>query len=174
MLFAAAAMSAAPAVRTHATSALPELRPGVSVSISNVVPLETPDTSRPPYAELIEEAALAYDIDAGLIRAVMQAESSFDASAVSPVGAMGLMQIMPALAKELGVENPFDPRQNVMAGAKYLSRLLDAHRGNVAMALASYNAGPGNVKRYKGIPPFKETRNYVRKITTMLEADSAD
>ena len=161
-------------MKLHAARGLPDLRSGVSVSISNVMALEPTDPSKGPYADLIEEAAVAYGIDAALIRAVMQAESAFDPHAVSPVGAMGLMQIMPALAKDLGVQNPFDPRQNVMAGAKYLSRLLDAHRGNVAMALASYNAGPGNVKRYKGIPPFRETRNYVKKITGLMEADTTD
>jgi soluble lytic murein transglycosylase-like protein len=84
------------------------------------------------------------------------------------------MQIMPALAKDLGVTDPFDPRQNIMAGARYLRRLLDVHSGNVALALASYNAGPANVARYKGMPPFRETRNYVKKIKGYLaEADAS-
>jgi soluble lytic murein transglycosylase-like protein len=78
------------------------------------------------------------------------------------------MQIMPALAEELGVTDPFDPRQNVMAGARYLRQLLDANKGNVKLTLASYNAGPGNVARYKGIPPFRETRSYFEKITGYL------
>ena len=121
------------------------------------------------YDELIKEAAGLYRIDANLVRAVMRAESSFNPMVVSPAGAQGLMQIMPALAQELGVTDPFDPRQNVMAGTRYLRQLLDAHRGNVKLALASYNAGPGNVARYKGVPPFKETRDYVKKITDYLE-----
>ena len=121
------------------------------------------------YDELIKEAAALYRIDANLVRAVMRAESSFNPMVVSPAGAQGLMQIMPALAQELGVTDPFDPRQNVMAGARYLRQLLDSHRGNVKLALASYNAGPGNVARYKGVPPFKETRDYVKKITDYLE-----
>ena len=121
------------------------------------------------YDELIKEAAALYRIDANLVRAVMRAESSFNPMVVSPAGAQGLMQIMPALAQALGVTDPFDPRQNVMAGARYLRQLLDSHRGNVKLALASYNAGPGNVARYKGVPPFKETRDYVKKITDYLE-----
>ena len=99
----------------------------------------------------------------------MRAESSFNATTVSPAGAKGLMQIMPAIAKEMGVTDPFDPRQNIMAGARYLRQLLDAHKGNLALTLASYNAGPGAVARYKGVPPFRETRNYVRKITDYME-----
>jgi soluble lytic murein transglycosylase-like protein len=156
-------------MKTH-TRSFPDLRPRVSVSIGNVVPLQSSAaTSQGPYAELIQEAAARYGLDAALIRAVMKTESAFDPRAVSPVGAMGLMQLMPALAKDMGVKNPYDPRENVMAGAKYLSRLLETHRGNVALTLASYNAGPGNVRKYKGVPPFKETRNYVKKITDILE-----
>ncbi|MEO6213238.1 MAG: lytic transglycosylase domain-containing protein [Vicinamibacterales bacterium] len=100
----------------------------------------------------------------------MRTESGFDSTVVSPGGAQGLMQLMPALAREMGVVDPFDPRDNVMGGAKYLKQLLDANRGNVSLMLASYNAGPGSVKQYRGIPPFKETRDYIRKITEMLEA----
>lgn len=122
-----------------------------------------------PYEQLIQEAANLYSISPALIRAVMRTESQFDPNVVSPVGAQGLMQLMPALAKEMGVTDPFDPRDNIMGGAKYLRQLLDAHEGNIRLTLASYNAGPGNVKRYRGIPPFKETRNYVRKITELLE-----
>jgi soluble lytic murein transglycosylase-like protein len=90
---------------------------------------------------------------------------------VSPVGALGLMQLMPDVAAELGAIDPMDPRQNVMAGARYLRQLLDAHRGDVRLALASYNAGPGNVAKYRAIPPFKETRDYVKRVTALLAAE---
>ena len=99
----------------------------------------------------------------------MQAESAFNAMAVSPVGALGLMQLMPEVAAELGADDPMDPRQNIMAGSQYLKQLLTAHRGNVKLALASYNAGPGAVAKYSDrIPPFKETRNYVKRVTALL------
>jgi soluble lytic murein transglycosylase-like protein len=130
----------------------------------------------PPYLaydDLIAEAAEAFGIDEELIHAVIRTESAFNPLAESPVGAQGLMQLMPALQKDMGVTNPFDPRQNIMAGAKYLKRLLESHSGNVSLALASYNAGPGNVAKYKGIPPFQETQNYVKKITGLL-SDTGD
>ena len=169
LVLAAAAFSASPSWVKNHTRNLPTLNPAVSVEMSSFVPLRPEDA----YEELIQEAATLYELDADLIRAVMRTESAFNPAAVSPVGAMGLMQLMPALAKEMGVQDPFDPRQNVMGGSKYLKQLLDAHRGNVKLALASYNAGPGNVRRYRGIPPFKETRNYVKKITNLL-ADTSD
>jgi soluble lytic murein transglycosylase-like protein len=84
------------------------------------------------------------------------------------------MQLMPALQAELGVMNPFNPRENVMAGTEYLKRLLAKHKGDVALTLASYNAGPGNVSKYKGVPPFKETRAFVRKIKNLLDETADD
>ncbi len=121
------------------------------------------------FDDLIREAAKRYSVSAQLVKAVVRAESAFNPRAVSRVGAKGLMQLMPALAKELGVTDPFDPRQNVMAGTKYLARMLNARNGNVVLALASYNAGPGNVDRYNGVPPFRETQHYIKTITESLE-----
>ena len=131
----------------------------------------------PPYLaydDRIHEAAAAHQLDPDLIHAVIETESAFNPRAQSPVGGQGLMQLMPALQKELGVDDPFDPRQNIMAGAQHLKKLLDRHSGDVALALASYNAGPSNVTRYKGIPPFKETRNYVKKIKALLDEVAAE
>ena len=127
---------------------------------------------RPPYEDLIIEAAMRYGLDPRLIRSVVEVESAFNPVAVSRAGAKGLMQLMPILARELRVHNPFDPRQNVMGGARHLRRLLDMHEGDIRLALASYNAGPENVARYGGVPPFPETQKYVKRIIDLLEQDS--
>lgn len=178
LLLTAAALSAPHAAKVRANTGDPlgrptaavsnrvseTLLPSVSVVIDSIIAVDP----RHAYDGIIAEAAEKYQLDPLLIRSVMQAESAFDALAVSPVGAMGLMQLMPEVAAELGADDPLDPRQNIMAGSLYLRRLLDSHRGNVRLALASYNAGPGTVARYGRIPPFKETRNYVKKITGLI------
>jgi soluble lytic murein transglycosylase-like protein len=117
---------------------------------------------------IVNEAAERYSMDPGLIRAVIQTESGFDSMAVSSAGAQGLMQLMPSLSKELGVDDPFNPRQNIMAGTQYLSALLSYYGGDLPLALASYNAGPGMVERYNGIPPFEETQRYVKTIVGLI------
>ena len=120
------------------------------------------------YEDLIQEAAAAHDVDPSLVRAVIRAESGFDHMAVSTAGAQGLMQLMPELSEEFGVTDPFDPRQNIFAGVRYLRWLLDRHSGDESLVLASYNAGPGAVDEYAGIPPFRETQQYVRTISHWL------
>jgi soluble lytic murein transglycosylase-like protein len=122
------------------------------------------------YNDAIAEAAELYKLDPNLIRAIIRAESAFNPFAVSSAGAQGLMQLMPDLAEELNVLDPFDPRQNIFGGARYLRQLLDMHKGNISLAVASYNAGPGAVDRYNGIPPYRETRNYVKKVNAFLKS----
>jgi Transglycosylase SLT domain len=116
----------------------------------------------------IVAAAQVHGVSAELIKAVIQAESEFDQWAVSSKGARGLMQLMPFTARRFGVSDSFDPRQNIFGGAQYLRVLLDLFGGDVSLALAGYNAGENAVLRFKGIPPFKETRNYVQKIQGFL------
>jgi soluble lytic murein transglycosylase-like protein len=115
------------------------------------------------YESVILEAARTYNIDHTLIKAVIKAESNFNPRAISPKGARGLMQIMPHNFKELGIYNPFDPRQNIMAGTLYLRRLVNKF-DNLSLALAAYNAGPTVVSTYNNIPPYKETQDYVRRV----------
>lgn len=121
------------------------------------------------YNDAIAEAAELNDVDPHLIRAVIHAESAFNPFAVSRVGAQGLMQLMPSLAEEMNVLDPFDPRQNIFGGAKYLRWLLDRYNGNVELAVAAYNAGPSAVSRYRGVPPYRETRHYVKTVTNFLK-----
>jgi len=113
----------------------------------------------------INEHSRRMGVSADLVRAVIQVESAFNPTAVSNKGAMGLMQLMPATAVELGVSNPFEPDQNIRGGVTYLKRLLNRYNQKVELALAAYNAGMGNVEKYGDVPPFTETRNYVKKIT---------
>ena len=119
---------------------------------------------------IADRHAADHAISPALVRAVIQAESAWNVRAVSPKGALGLMQLMPATATDLGVSNPFDPEQNIRGGVKYLRFLLDRYDGNFELALAAYNAGPGAVDRYgRKVPPYRETQAYVRKIVSVSE-----
>src|SRR5579872_1395128 len=121
------------------------------------------------YSPLFASAGQQYNVDPALLQAVMSQESGGNPSAVSPKGATGLMQLMPATAKDMGVTDPTDPAQNIMGGAKYLSQQLDKYQ-DVPTALAAYNAGPGAVDQHGGIPPYPETQNYVKTITNRYQA----
>lgn len=118
----------------------------------------------------IEQAAARHNVDPSLVRSVVKVESNFNPNAVSRKGAMGLMQLMPSTARSLNVSNPFDPQQNVDAGVRHLRALLDNYRGNVSLSLAAYNAGSGAVSRSAGVPHFRETQNYVRRITNLYNS----
>ena len=153
-----------PVLKSRATG------PRVSVSIDSFVLGDRTHA----FDDLIREAAKKYDLNPVLIRSVIRMESGFDLFAVSKAGAMGLMQLMPEVAREYGVTDPFDPRQNNMGGSWLLRDLLERHDGNLELTLASYNAGPGAVAKYRNrVPPFKETRNYVKRITGWIADELA-
>lgn len=119
------------------------------------------------YASHINSAAQRYNVEPALVRAVIHAESAFNPKARSKAGAQGLMQLMPMTAKELGVQNSFNPKQNINGGVKYLAQLLKQFNGSIHLATAAYNAGPGAVKKYNGIPPYEETEVYVERVSIL-------
>lgn len=141
----------------------------LSTSISQATST-TSSTNNGNYSSIIKQAAEKYNLSEKLISSVIRQESNFNSNDVSRSGAQGLMQLMPGTAKFLGVSNSFDPYQNVMGGAKYLRQMLNQFDGNIEHALAAYNAGPGNVKKHGGIPPFKETQQYVTKVLGYLNS----
>ncbi|HEX2665732.1 MAG TPA: lytic transglycosylase domain-containing protein [Candidatus Acidoferrum sp.] len=118
----------------------------------------------PPYRELVRAAALRYGVDAELISSVMEVESNFDAKAISPKNARGLMQLLPETAARLGVKDIFDPQQNIEGGTRYLKELLQLYNNNLTLALAAYNAGPEKVQKYGNVPPYRETVSYVNQV----------
>lgn len=121
--------------------------------------------------QIFQEASSTYGVDVNLLKAIAKAESDFNPNATSGSGAQGVMQLMPATAASLGVTNSYDPYQNIMGGSKYIGELLDKYDNNTTLALAAYNAGMNNVSKYGGVPPFKETQNYVVKVTGFMNQE---
>lgn len=128
-------------------------------------PIQGAESAKKPFAELIREAAAKYSVDADLVSSVIAAESNFDPQAVSKRNARGLMQLLPETAVRLGVQNIFDPQENIEAGTRFLRELLQLYNNDLVLALAAYNAGPEQVQRYGRVPPFTETISYVRRVT---------
>lgn len=121
--------------------------------------------------QIFIEASEKYNVPLNLLKAVAKQESDFNQNSLSHSGAQGIMQLMPATARFLGVKDAFDPQENIMGGAKYLSQKLKMYNGDITLALAAYNAGSGNVSKYGGVPPFAETQNYVKKVRAYMQQD---
>lgn len=134
--------------------------------VAPIVPED--DSPTAPYSDLIKAAAAKYSLDPKLLECVMAAESNFNPRAISSKNALGLMQLLPETAQRMAVKNPFDPAQNIEGGARYLRLMLDRFSGNLTLALAAYNAGPDKVTLYGGVPPFRQTIDYIRRVTQRL------
>jgi soluble lytic murein transglycosylase-like protein len=142
----------------------PTTRVNASIYTAQAGGAATKLSPRQKIQEIISRVSKKHGVDEKLVNALVKQESGFNPNAKSKVGAMGLMQLMPSTARGLGVTDPMNPEQNVEGGVKYLKSMLNKYNGNVILALAAYNAGPGAVDKYDGVPPYKETQNYVRSI----------
>lgn len=140
------------------------------ISTNKVKPSSSAMKRIDKYNDLIESASKKFNVDAQLIKSVILTESAGKADAKSSANAKGLMQLMDSTASDMGVNNPWNPKENINGGTKYLSKLLKSYKGDIDLTLAAYNAGPGNVKKYDGIPPFKETQNYVKRVNNYLNS----
>lgn len=136
-------------------------------SVTSTVKKEYSATAK-QLEDIFMKASKKYNVSIDLLKAVAKQESNFQITAVSKSGAQGIMQLMPATAKALGVTDSFDPEQNIMGGAKFLSQMLERYNSNITLALAAYNAGPGSVDKYNGVPPYEETQDYVVKVANYM------
>ncbi|MCK4546808.1 MAG: lytic transglycosylase domain-containing protein [Candidatus Eisenbacteria sp.] len=150
--------------------------PAAGLGMTRWIPVERPAGEAPRrvarYDPIIARAAGSFNLSPGLLRAVITQESGGKADAVSPKGAKGLMQLMDETARDLGVADPYDPEQNIFGGARYLRQLLNRWRGDLKKALAAYNAGPAAVERHGGVPPYRETRDYVRRVMELMQVSA--
>jgi len=151
-----------------------ETRAKGGLAMRAIRPVKAGNASLPPpeINDLVEQTASRLQIDPQLVHAIIKVESEYDPKAVSRKGAMGLMQLIPETAQRFGVENPFNPKENIEGGVSYLKHLLGLFRGDLSLSLAAYNAGEGAVQRFGGIPSFAETRDYVRKVTNIYQSVS--
>lgn len=159
-------------VNTSSFSSVSDSQKGGGIILGGSYQTGTTSSLTGNFAEIIEKTAAKYNVDPTLVQSIIKAESNFDASAVSSAGALGLMQLMPATAASLGVSDPLNPEQNIEGGVKFLSKLLSRYNGNVSLALAAYNAGPGAVDQYGGIPPYAETQTYVNRVLGYMKTSS--
>ena len=142
----------------------PQISFSKALQEANAIQANTQSATKSQILNVINQIADKHGVDEKLVQALIKQESGFNPKAKSKAGAMGLMQLMPSTAKNLGVQDPYNIVQNVEGGVKYLKSMLNRYNGNVILALAAYNAGPGAVDKYDGVPPYKETQNYVRNI----------
>ncbi|MCZ2156715.1 MAG: lytic transglycosylase domain-containing protein [Bryobacterales bacterium] len=145
---------------------------GAAIRAARRAAENTPSVDRTEIRELIDETSRKHGVNPRLVHSIVRVESNYEQKAISPKGALGLMQLIPATARRYGVENPFDASQNIEGGVRYLKSLTERFQGNLSLALAAYNAGEGAVERHGGIPPYPETREYVRKVTRNLDGGS--